>query len=85
MPLGNQETAVTIAVGDTFLFSPLSQGRFDRKVDWRFSSSGGNLLPFINDAVCITHNIPYFQAFIGSGVEEEYLRLIQYCSKTSLT
>ena len=82
--MGNQETSVTIAVGDTFLFAPLTKGNFQRQKDWRHLF-GHNLLPFLNDTVCMTHNIPYFQSFLGGGLEEEYLRFIHYCSKTSLT
>jgi hypothetical protein len=88
--MGNQETIVTVAVGDTFLFSPLVNGKITKSSrNWRFpqtpDGSSTTLFPFLYDSVCVTHNIPYFRAFIGSGIEEEYHRLIQYCSKTSLS
>jgi hypothetical protein len=75
---------VTVAVGDTFLFAPLSAAKFNRGKDWR-CSSGSLLLPFLYDPVCVTHSVPYFQALVGDGIEEDYLRLVNYCSKSSLT
>jgi hypothetical protein len=61
----------------------LAKANANSKHNWRLSA-GQQLPPFLYDTCCITHAIPYFRALIGGGVEEEYARLISYCSKNSI-
>lgn len=74
-----------VAVGDTFLFIPLGT-LVNKRLDSRnLQCALHSVAPFITDNCCITYNIPYYQSFIGVGIEEDYARLINYCSKHTAT
>lgn len=75
-----------VAVGDTFLFAPLST-RFGHANQKQVNGFTGihAVSPFLTDHCCITSGIPYYQSYIGHGAEEEYARLVQYCSKHNAT
>eukprot|EP00981_Chlorochromonas_danica_P008896 scaffold2338_cov184-Ochromonas_danica.AAC.7 len=62
-------TKGAVAVGDTFLFSPLAQkeSRFPPNDD--FSATLRH-----PDSTCITHCVPYYRCFIGGGIEELFSR-----------
>lgn len=71
---------LAIAVGDTFLFSPLTISSTAQSNNTIFSSS---FSPFFNDSSCITHGIPYYRCFLGQGIEEDYARFVMYASRSS--
>ena len=76
-----------VAVGDTFLFSPLTthviSSSMSKKQVLSYSRQKLYLSPFVMDNCCLTHAIPYYRAFIGSGAEEDYVKLVHYCSKNT--
>ena len=74
-----QQQSVSVAVGDTFLFSahaptissPASLG----PAGAGGSKDGGgaavvNLSPLLSDSCCVTHALPYYRCFMGAGAEE---------------
>lgn len=64
-------TKGAVAVGDTFLFSPLAHK--DRRVSPNDDASATLRHP---DSTCITHCVPYYRCFIGGGIEELFSRFI---------
>ena len=77
----DQNDTAAVAVGDTFLFSPLSNSPdFESE-----AISLDAISPMLQDFCCLTKLIPYYQALVGCGIEEDYTRLVQYCSKHAAT
>lgn len=77
--LDSQREPVAVAVGDTFLFSPLVHApdtslKFLREEHLRHSKV--KLIPHMTDYCCGTAEIPYFASMNGLGYEEDYSRLI---------
>lgn len=75
MQLGGRAVGA-VAVGDTFLFSPL----ISRGIS---AAPMGQPLPLLGDSCCITHVLPYFRSFIGSGVEEVFSRYAARCLRST--
>jgi len=69
---------LAIAVGDTFLFSPLSVASNKKITTIPFTYA-----PFLTDQSCLTHGIPYYRCLLGYGIEEDYSRFVNYASRSS--
>ena len=92
---GNGRTAGagTVAVGDTFLFSPLSTKGRSGTMPMRISGadakhtrkllSHGPALPLLGDALCVTHTVPYYRSISGGGVEETSAQRLLSCCKST--
>lgn len=76
--LASRREAVALAVGDTFLFSPLVHAAETDLQVLRNSAQKQALLPHMTDFCCATADIAYFAALNGLGYEEDYTRLVQF-------
>lgn len=77
---GGRDTA-TVAVGDTFLFSSNATRSTTDLAYALEDASTVHALPLLHDGFCVTHPLPYYRSFLGSGAEERAaLRLIA-CAK----
>ncbi len=75
--LQSQAEHVAVAVGDTFLFSPLVHASETDVQLLRSNIVKQQLLPHMTDYCCATAEIPYFASMNGLGYEEDYTRLVQ--------
>lgn len=76
--MASQRDPIAVAVGDTFLFSPLVRPPSRELLTLRTHVQKQGLLPHISDHCCLTAEIPYFAALNGAGYEEEYTRLMHF-------
>jgi hypothetical protein len=83
--LSNSEVGA-VAIGDTFLFSPLATNNYRRSIsEVAQTTSLHSIDAFLGENSCITHVIPCYQSYIGTGAEDNYARLVNYCSKHTAT
>ena len=68
-----------VAVGDTFLFAPLNR---DGDLDLAAATARGLCIPTLSDSVCLTHPLPYYQVFVGPGLEEKAAARIVSCARS---
>lgn len=65
-----------MAVGDTFLFSPLVHASEAEMAELRDNVAKQQLIPHMTDFCCATAEIPYYATMNGLGYEEDYARLV---------
>lgn len=79
---GLRKHNVAVAVGDTFLFSPLAKPTTAKQDKLKKNNIVQSLIPHVTDCSCITAIIPYFTTLLhGGGIEEDYRRLVQFLLK----
>ena len=73
----------SVAVGDTFLFSPTKNATQQFPALFGSTAPGAHhersLLPLVGDHVCITHAIPYWHALPGAGAEDVAVHRLLTC------
>lgn len=72
----SQSEPVAVAVGDTFLFSPLVHASEADMAELRRNVAKQQLIPHMTDFCCATAEIPYYATMNGLGYEEDYARLV---------
>jgi len=73
---GSKKNGCTVAVGDTFLFTPHYFQRQPVKLL-------AGYVPTVSDSVCATHWLPYYRCFVGAGVEERAALRILSCARST--
>ena len=74
-----KKTECTVAVGDTFLFSPLATVANNQQL----LGACKNYIPTMSDSICVTHTLPYYRSFVGAGVEEKTATRILSCARST--
>lgn len=74
--LQSEREPVAVAVGDTFLFSPLTLASKSALHSLRGQFAKQAMIPHMTDYCCITAEVPYFAIMNGLGFEEDYARLV---------
>jgi hypothetical protein len=74
--LQSEREPVAVAVGDTFLFSPLTLASKSALHSLRGQFAKQAMIPHMTDYCCITAEVPYFATMNGLGFEEDYTRLV---------
>ncbi|RYH28953.1 hypothetical protein EON65_10200 [archaeon] len=70
-----------IAIGDTFLFSPLVHHSVAATYSPSLFSSQ-HISLHVRDSFCVTQSVPHFRSFLGNAVEECYSRCIHHCLRS---